>query len=239
MDYNDVASLSAGLHGIDKLFLVSAVAFSDRAAQHRNVIDAAKAAGVRHIVYPSIQRRDGVDVHIDGVSDSDSETERMLRASGMAYTIVQHPLYVEALAPILGDRIAERGVRAPAGRGRIPLTSRDDLALAAAAILAQDGYENREIALNAGISYSFDDVAAAYGTALGVPIGYTDISRDDYIAERVAAGLPPPVAGFFSQWLAAIAAGAFDQPDPALQQLIGRPAKSLSEIFSAGAWNPR
>ena len=61
----------------------------------------------------------------------------------------------------------------------------------AAAILTQNGHENTEIALNAGISYSFDDVAAAYATALGVPVSYTDISRDDYIAERVAAGWPP------------------------------------------------
>jgi NAD(P)H dehydrogenase (quinone) len=231
-DYTDYDALVASMRGIDKLFLVSAVAFTDRTAQHRNVIRAAKAAGVRHIFYPSIQRKHGVAVQIDGVTASDIETEQLLRDSGLAYTILQHPLYVEALQPFLGDQIASLGVRAPAGGGRIPLTGRDDLALAAAAILTQNGHENTEIALNAGISYSFDDVAAAYATALGVPVSYTAISRDDYIAERVAAGLPLPVAEFFSGWLAAIAAGAFDNPDPTLEKLIGRPARPLVTLLA-------
>lgn len=156
----------------------------------------------------------------------------MLCASGLIYTIVQHPLYAETLPVFLGD-VANNGVRASAGRGKIPLTSRDDLALAAAAILAQGGYENTEISLNAGRSYSFYDVADAYAQVLGKPVAYTSITSDAYIAERVAAGLPAPVASFFSEWLTAIAAGAFDQPSPALESLIGRKAKTLPEILAA------
>ncbi|MYM65397.1 NmrA family NAD(P)-binding protein [Pseudoduganella sp. FT55W] len=232
-DYTDFESMLAALQGIDKLFLVSAVAFSDRLAQHANVIRAAQAAGVRHIVYPSIQRRDGVTVGIEGVTDSDIATEQLLRASGMAYTIVQHPLYAESIPVFVGDRVATSGIRVPAGDGRIPLTSRDDLAAASAAILAQDGHENTEVSLNAGSSYSMHDLAAAYAELLATPVSYTAISPAEYAAEREAAGLPAPVAAFFNAWWAAIAAGAFDQPDPALQRLTGAPAKSLRQVLAS------
>ncbi|WP_373991047.1 NmrA family NAD(P)-binding protein [Duganella sp. BuS-21] len=232
-DYNDYDSLLAALQGIDKLFLVSAVAFSDRLAQHGNVIRAAEAAGVRHIVYPSIQRREGVTAVIDGVTDSDIGTELLLRASGMAYTIVQHPLYAELIPLLVGERVVRKGLRLPAGEGRIPLTGRRDLAAASAAILAGDGHENTEISLNAGVSYSMRELADVYSELLAVPISYTAITPAQYVAERMADGLPASVAGFFGSWLAAIAAGAFDQPDPALERLLGTPATPLGEVLTA------
>jgi NAD(P)H dehydrogenase (quinone) len=171
--------LVQALQGIDKVYLVSAVVFTDRVAQHGNVIRAARAAGVKHIVYPSIQRDDAVSAVIDSVTESDLATEGLLRESGTAYTIVYHPMYAESIPIFVGDQVGVTGIRAPAGNGRIPFTSRDDLAAAGAAILAKDGFENTEISLNAGVSYSMDDLAKIYAEVLDTPVSYSRHPRAD------------------------------------------------------------
>lgn len=231
-DYTDYDLLVQAFQGIDKLYLVSAVAFSDRAAQHGNVIRAACAAGVKHIVYPSIQRNVAVSAIIDGVTESDVATEGLLRESGMAYTIVYHPMYAESIPIFVGDQVGVTGIRAPAGKGRIPFTSRDDLAAAGAAILAKDGFENTEISLNAGVSYSMDDLAKVYAEVLGTPVSYSDIPAPTFLGERTAAGWPEPAAAFLSQWFTAIAAGAFDAPSPVLAQLTGTTPQSLRDVLA-------
>jgi NAD(P)H dehydrogenase (quinone) len=231
-DYTDYDLLVQAFQGIDKIYLVSAVAFTDRVAQHGNVIRAARAAGVKHIFYPSIQRNDAVSAVIDSVTDSDLATEELLRASGMAYTIVYHPIYAESIPIFIGGQVGVTGIRVPAGDGRATITSRDDLAAAGAAILAKDGFENTEISLNAGVSYSMDDLAKIYTEVLATPVSYSNIPALTYMSECAAAGFPEPAAAFLSQWFVAIAAGAFDAPSPVLAQLTGTAPKTLREVLA-------
>ena len=58
-DYNDAASLETAFQGIDKLLLVSSSDINDRTAQHLNAVNAAKKAGVKHIIYTSFQQKQG------------------------------------------------------------------------------------------------------------------------------------------------------------------------------------
>ncbi len=59
VDYSDTDSLERTISRVEKLLLVSARAFTDAAAQHANVIEAAKRAGVRHLHYTAIQQSEG------------------------------------------------------------------------------------------------------------------------------------------------------------------------------------
>jgi NAD(P)H dehydrogenase (quinone) len=79
-DYHDPERLEQAFHGVDKLLLVSAMAFTDAQAAHRNVVDAARAAGVRHIHYTAIQRRPGSSFTIAQVTDWDADAEKELAA---------------------------------------------------------------------------------------------------------------------------------------------------------------
>ena len=58
-DYFDYASLLRAFDGIEKVLLVSAHGFTDRNTQHYNVITAAREAGVEHVLYTPIIRKDG------------------------------------------------------------------------------------------------------------------------------------------------------------------------------------
>jgi NAD(P)H dehydrogenase (quinone) len=96
-DYTDYDALVRAFQGVETIYMVSAVAFSDRIAQHKNVIDAARRAGVGHVMYTAIQRVDDVLGPIEGVTDSDIATEHLLKQSGLGYTVLRHPLYANDL----------------------------------------------------------------------------------------------------------------------------------------------
>lgn len=228
-DYFDRPALEQAFLGIDQVFLVSALAFTDRFSQHKNVIDAAKAAGVRHLYYTSIMRRPDSVATITGVTDCDRETENYLKGSGLQYSILYHPLYTEVLPQFFNPTYLTEGLRLPAGSGKVPFTSRTDLAAAASALLIQKHSNNQEIILNSGQSYDFAELASVVSQITGQAIGYQPVNTEEFIHSLTAVGVPDAVAAFICSWIEAFALGDFDQPDSRLTQLIGRPAASLQQ----------
>lgn len=91
-DYGDEAALTSALQGVEKLLLISSSEVGQRAPQHRNVINAAKAAGVKFIAYTSLLHADTSPL---GLADEHIETEKMLADSGIvsaAQRLVQRKL---------------------------------------------------------------------------------------------------------------------------------------------------
>lgn len=91
-DYSDEAALTAALQGVDKLLLISSSEVGQRAVQHRNVINAAKAAGVKFIAYTSLLHADTSPL---GLAAEHIETEQMLADSGIAYALLRNGWYTE------------------------------------------------------------------------------------------------------------------------------------------------
>lgn len=230
-DYSNYDTLVSAFEGVDTIYMVSAVAFTDRTAQHKNVIDAARFSGVRHVIYTSIQRTSDDLCPIEGVTDSDIATESMLENSGMFFTIVRHPLYANDLPMFIGAQAALEGFSCPAGDGRIALACYQELAEAGAVLLSQDGHENRRYLLNSGQAWSFSDIAETLSGLTGKPITYESISSPAFMLAREREGWPAHVAQFLSGWYAAIKAGAFDESSGALEELLGRKPKQLESLL--------
>ena len=230
-DYTDYDALVRAFQGVEKIYMVSAVAFSDRVAQHKNVIDAARRAGVGHVMYTGIQRVDDVLCPIEGVTDSDIATENLLKQSGLAHTVLRHPLYANDLPMFIGANAAKTGFAAPAGNGRIALACFQELAEAGAVLLRQSGHENRSYLLNSGSSWSFADIAEALSGLTGKAIAYEPISSEAFAQASENEGWPPHVARFIAGWYAAIEAGAFDQAGADLEALLGRKPKQLPALL--------
>ncbi|UOQ71585.1 SDR family oxidoreductase [Hymenobacter cellulosilyticus] len=228
-DYLDYSSLVSAFRGVDKLLLVSAVAFTDRVSQHRNVIDAAKEAGVKHLFYTSIQR--DTDFVLPEVTESDLATEAYLKASGLIYTILHNGYYLEGLGYLIGSEVPETEIRFPAGEGKIAFVKRTDLAAATAALLTSEGHDNQEYTLAGSEAYSFHDVARELSTLAGRPIAYTSSELEPYIAQKVAAGFPDFVATFFAQWGAATKHGMLAGTHDTVERLLGRKPTSLREYL--------
>jgi NAD(P)H dehydrogenase (quinone) len=233
-DYFDKASLVAAFAGVEKLLLVSAVAFTDRITQHQNVISTAKEAGVRHIIFTSIQRKAVDPLVISMVTESDVATEEALKASGLEYTILYNALYLGALTMMIGDPAAEDGVRVPGGSGKGALVARRDLAEANAVILATSGHENRSYTLGGAETISFADIAKTLGDIAGKPVAYIDTPVDAYVAAKIALSFPPAAAAFLAEWAKAVAVGEYAEITGDLERLIGRKPVSFADFLAAG-----
>jgi NAD(P)H dehydrogenase (quinone) len=230
-DYFDYPALVRAFRGIEKVLLVSAVAFTDRVQQHRNVIDAAKEAGVKHLFYTSIQRSS--DFVLPQVTESDLATEAYLKASGLVYTILRNGYYFEGLGYLIGTEVPQSEIRFPAGEGKIAFIKRTELAAATAALLTSEGHDNQEYTLTGSEAYSFYDVARELSALAGRPITYHSSEAAPYIAQQVAAGFPDFVATFFAQWGEAAKHGMLAGPDATVERLLGRRPTSLREYLQA------
>jgi NAD(P)H dehydrogenase (quinone) len=230
-DYFDRPALVHAFRGVEKVLLVSAVAFTDRVSQHRNVIDAAKEAGVKHLFYTSIQRSSGFVM--PQVTESDLATEAYLKASGLAYTILHNGYYFEGLGYLIGTEVPTSEIRVPAGEGKIAFVKRTELAAATAALLTSAGHDNQSYTLTGSEAYSFHDVARELAALAGRPITYQSIEPAPYIAQKVATGFPDFVATFFAQWGDAAKHGMLAGTHDTVEQLLGRKPASLREYLKA------
>jgi len=228
-DYFDYPALVQAFQGIEKVLLVSAVAFTDRVSQHRNVIDAAKEAGVKHLFYTSIQRDS--DFVMPQVTESDLATEAYLRASGLVYTTIKNGYYFEGLGYLIGTEVPAAEIRFTAGEGTVAFIKRTELAAATAALLTSEGHDNQAYTLSGSEAYSFHDVARELSALAGRPITYQCIEQVPYVAQKVAAGFPEPVAEFFAQWGDAAKHGLLAGTHDTVARLLGRQPTSLREYL--------
>ncbi|UOQ75142.1 NmrA family NAD(P)-binding protein (plasmid) [Hymenobacter cellulosilyticus] len=176
-DYNDPASLEAAFQGIDTVLLISTSETQHqlRVQQHQHAIDAAKQAGVRHVIYTSV-----VNPSPDsqfGASASHLLTEDYLRASGLAYTVFRNTLYLDLVPLFVGAEALTTGhLYFAAGEGKVSYALRDDIAQALATVLTTTGHENQVYDIAPGPAYSFADVAATLSQVSGRAVDYVPIS---------------------------------------------------------------
>jgi NAD(P)H dehydrogenase (quinone) len=232
-DYFDYDSLLRAFEGVDKVMLTSAVAFTDRFTQHYNAITAARQAGVKHVVYMSIMRREGSGRIMPQITESDLFTEQVLKSSGLDYTILYHPPFMDVLSFYYGSNPYENGIKVPANNGKMAPATRDELAEAHAAILSTPGHENKTYSLGGNDSVSFSDIAKILSEIKRQPVPFTTITAKEYIDAMVAKGVALNVAEFITNWVVAIEEGEFQYQSGDIERLLGRKTKTFRESIES------
>ena len=97
-DYDDKAALVKAFQNIDQLYFVSGSDIARRTSQHENVVEAAKEANVRHILYTSISANE-IDPNsaLYAALKVHEQTENWIKKSGLDYTFLRHNLYAEVI----------------------------------------------------------------------------------------------------------------------------------------------
>lgn len=223
-NYDDFASLESAFDGVEKLLFISGSDIGKRLTQHENIVRAAKTAGVKHVIYTSFQRKDETETSpLWPVAQSHIQTEKWLKESGLAYTILKNNLYMDFLPGFIGDAVLERGsIYLPAENGKVAAVLRSEMAEAAANILLSTGHAGKEYHFTNTEALSYPEIAQVIAEVSGKAIGYYSPSADEYTTTLLGYGLPSDAVGIFSSFAVAQAKGELDNVSTDLEQLLGR-----------------
>jgi NAD(P)H dehydrogenase (quinone) len=220
IDYSDPDTLDGVFAAGDTVLLISGSEVGRRIEQHGNVVDAAARAGVARLAYTSVLGADGTTLPI---APEHVQTERLVRASGLAWTLLRNGWYTENYGPALEQAAATGEV--------VSSATRADYAAAAAGALTTDGHTGRTYELSGDTAWTFDDLAAAFSTLLGRPVAHRRVSPDEHRELLAAAGVDAQTAGFLVTMDESIRDGALATTTGDLARLAGRPTTPLLDAL--------
>lgn len=235
-DYTKPEELVLALQGVDRLLLISSSEIGTRTAQHKAVIEAAKAAGVSFLVYTSVLRADGSKL---GVAQEHRETEQAIRESGLRHAILRNGWYTENLTGGLANYLKAGVVSGSSGDGRISAAPRSDYAEAAVVVLTREETPGGEVLELAGdSSFSKSELAEEITRLSGQTISYVNLSNEGYKSLLEKAGLPEVYAALLASSDAATVSGALEHNEGELSSLLGRATvdwrETLKEAYRSG-----
>lgn len=231
--YSDGEAARRALEGVEVLFLVSAAENADRLAEHRSIVEAARASGVAHVVYTSFFGA-APDAAFTLARDH-YVTENLIRDAGLGHTFLRDNLYTDFLPMLAGD---DGVIRGPAGTGRVASVTRDDVAESVVRVLldslaARDAHAGVTYELTGPEALTLTEVAAAVSAAgARGPVSYHDETIDEAYASRAEYGAPPWQVDAWVSTYTAIAAGELERVTTDVERLTGHRARSLREFLA-------
>ncbi|SDB50239.1 SDR family oxidoreductase [Bauldia litoralis] len=227
-DYGQPDQIRTSLANVDTLLLVSGMDAPDkRIEQHRNVIEAARQAGVGKIVYTSIQGPEE-GTSFSPVVQSNRQTEADIRASGMDWAIGRNGIYIEPDVDYIESYRKRGEIANSAGDGRCGYTTRSELALAYVRLLTRSDHDRQTVNLN-GTPITQSQLVSYLNGAFGTQLIYRAMSSAAYAADRTAELGPflgQVIAGIYD----GIRLGANDTPGD-FEAVAGRPHQGWDDYF--------
>ena len=228
LDYTKPAEgvINAG----DTVLLISGSEVGQRIDQHRNVIELAQRAGAARIVYTSVLRADHTSL---AIAPEHVATEEILKASGVAWTILRNGWYNENYEQTFAQAAQHGVVITSAGDGRISSAARADFAEAAAAVLTGEGHDGAIYELAGDTAFTMRELADTFSAVLGRPVTLQNLTSEDHRSALLGAGLDEPTAGFLVLLDRNTADGELYTDTKDLSRLIGRPSTPIAETVAS------
>ena len=244
IDFDDPATLPAGLRGVDVLVMISAGYAEDDVvlARHGALVDAAATAGVEHVIYTGLAGSGDLMT----IALPHRWTEKRLAAAPFEVTILRNGLYAEVpvgLAVAGAAASAESGVfAAPFGTGRISVVAREDLAEVAVRVAAETerdlvaGRRSR----HAGKVYELEGVTAIGGSdiaemlseSLGRPVTYQPISLTEMRNMLQGSGLESYQIAHTLSLFANLGAGLLEASGTDLLELLPSAPRDVRALIT-------
>lgn len=249
-DFDDPSSLPGAMEGGQKMLLISTARVGTRVGQHRNAVEAAVAAGVRHIVYTSIIAADQ-PCNPAIVKHDHRATEEIIEGSGTSWTHLRDSQYAEAIAGPMTIPALMAG-RKPdnCGDGPVAFVSRADCVATAVGVLTQPGHENQAYVLTGPELITIPQAMAMASEIAGKPIVVSQVDDEAMFAYFDALGAPRHASDIVPDgpipWSSddmvtfgqAIREGYFAERTDWVERITGRKPKTLREVMLAhkGSW---
>ena len=225
-------TLAAGLRGVDRAMLISS---SDPMMLdvQTNFIDAARKAGVKHVVKLS-----GIMPELDSAfrfARMHGEIEKRLEASGMAFTHLRAGEFMPAYFRQVPNITAKGAMFLPMEDARIASIDVGDIAEIAAKVLTGSGHEGKTYPLTGPEALTMTEVAEKLSAATGKTIRYVNVPPEAARQAQLAAGMPPYLADALFELFAERRNGKEAKVWPDAQALLGRLPTSFDEFARRNA----
>ena len=231
-DFADPFSLREAFDGAEQVLIVSGTAMgANGVRQHGNAIQAAKAAGVKRILYTSHQGKGSASIFVP-TRENHVPTDALLAECCVPYVSLQNGFYAEsALFQLRGLR--ETGRIVLPQDGPVNWTARADLAEAAVAVLLDPGLlaDGASPALTGSELLDFSDVARLASDILGKSVERELVGDETYRTMLVKQGMPEIFAGLLLSLFLAARAGEYAALDPTLERLIGHKPTTMRRVL--------
>ncbi|MET4687042.1 SDR family oxidoreductase [Sinorhizobium fredii] len=231
--FDDPASLEKAFAGADRVLIISTDTLDERGKrlrQHLAAVDAAKKAGVKHILYTSMPNPENSVIPF---AADHLGTENAIKASGIPYTILRNAWYMENLFLALPHALQTGQWFSSAGEGRISHIARDDLAKAAAAALESGSSESRTYTLTGSQALTTAEIATLVAEATGKTLDVVHISDEALAGGLKGAGLPDFFVPILVSFDTNTREGHFDLVTNDVATLTGRAPVGLPAFLAA------
>jgi len=235
VDFNDEAGLSAALKGADTVLIVSTDALDGagtRLKQHRAAVNAAVAAGAKRLAYTSLPVPDTSRVSF---APDHLGSEEAVKATGLPYLIFRDNWYHENLFMSLPNAFKGGQWYTSAGEGRTAFVSREDIAEAIAAALANPPKDSAIYTLTGSEAVSNAEVAKLASAAAGKPLSVVSLTDEQLAGGMKAAGVPEAFIPTLVSFDTATRSGDLALVTGDVEKLTGRKPKPLADFIKANA----
>ena len=227
-DFTDPAALARACDGAEKIYLVTP-AHLDMRRWKANVIEAAKAAGVRHVVVGTglgASPKAGLTF-----GKWHSETQELLKQSDLDWTFVQPTYFMQNLLWQAGN-IAKDAVYYDDLGGPVAWIDARDIADVAAEALTAPGYEGKALGLTGPEALTGDDIAALLSEVTGRNVTCAPLSAEDTKASMIAGGMQDEVAGAMVELASIAPKGYLAGIETTVSDVLGRPARRFADFVA-------
>lgn len=237
VDFADVRSLQNAMDGVGTLFLLLPLA-ETMVSWTRNAVDAAKKAGVKHIV-----RLSGVGAEPNSpylILRSHGEADDYVKASGIAYTILQPVSFMQNFINYNSQSIKQDGAFYQAqADAKVSFIDVRDIADVAAAVLQNPAtHSGKTYTLTGPQALSNDEVAVRIADATGTPVNYISVPPEAAIQAMQNMGMPQWNVDALASLNELIRKGHSSQVTGDVAAVLGRSARSFDAYAAehASAW---
>ncbi len=226
-DLDDAASVKKALEGCDHLFLVTSGLDGPRLESA--TIDAAKAAGIKHVVKLSVL---GAEYEAISFGKWHRANEKKLEASGMQWTFLRPGNFMTNTFMWKDTVKKDSAIYLPVGEGKSALIDPADIGAVAVKALTTEGHAGKTYALTGPVAMSTQEQADVIAKVVGRPVKHVDVPAQAAREGMLKMGLPEKYVDGLLELYAVMKAGQTSTVSPAVEEVLGRKAVSLEQFYA-------
>jgi NAD(P)H dehydrogenase (quinone) len=220
----DVEATAKKLAGVETLLLISVGTPGQALAPRGNAIQAARRAGVGHLIYTSGLQ---APTTILRLAAEHKATEELVTASGIPATFLRNGWYTDNHQQDFTTARKHGVIANSIADGRLATAPRKDYAEAAAVVLTTPGHQGKAYELSGDTAWSYQEFAATAQRVLGTPVRYQALTGEQEHTQLLGFGLDEATAGFMVALNADMRHNALAPTPGDLARLIGHPTEPL------------